>query len=153
MLIEKSVNLLQQLQNDHLLMAIVDDDPNQLMLLKRNLIKLGISEKHIMSFNDPRDLLEFVKEPTNNVAVTISDLEMPLMNGLELFIELIKLLFAGQFIVYSGADQDKIEEEKKSFPPDSFINVPIIRKTISSTHDRHQIQQILESLVCVETKK
>lgn len=152
MLIEKSVNLLQQLQNDHLLIAIVDDDPTHLMLLKRNLIKLGISEEHIIDFDDPRDLLEFVKKSTSNIAVIISDLEMPCMNGFELFTALTKVPFAGQFIIYSGADQDKIEEEKKSFPPDSFINVPIIRKTISSTHNRHQIQQILESFVCIETK-
>ncbi len=152
MLIKKSENLLQQLQNDHLLIAIVDDDTSHLMLLNRNLIKLGISEEHIISFGDPRNLLEFVKKSTSNIAVIISDLEMPCMNGLWLFIELTKVPFTGQFIIYSGAGLDIIEEEKSYFPPDSFINVPIIRKTISSTHDRHQIQQILESLVCIETK-
>jgi CheY-like chemotaxis protein len=149
--IRKSENLLQQLQNDHLLILIVDDNESDLVLLHRHLIKLGIHTDHIISFEDPQDLLNFTRENLNHIALIISDLEMPRINGLELFIELIKLLFSGQFIIYSGADQDTIEKEKKQFPADSFVNVPMVEKTASTTHDRHQLQRILESLVCVET--
>lgn len=149
--IRKSENLLQQLQNDHLLIVIIDDDSNHLMLLNRNLTKLGIFKEHIIDFDNPLNLLEFVKKTTDNIAVIISDLEMPQMNGFELFIELVKMRFAGEFIIYSGADQDSIKKDKERFPADSFVNVPIVEKTTSVIHDRHQIQHILESLICIET--
>ncbi len=150
--IEKSKNLLQQLQDNHLKIVIVDDDSSALMLLHRHLTKLGISEKHIISFDSPEDLLNFVKENLNQVAVIISDLEMSgMMSGFELFIELQKESYSGKFIIYSGADEKTIEKEKMSFPSNSFATVSIVQKTISDRHDKHQIQQILEHSVCVES--
>lgn len=63
----------------HPLIVCVDDDPEVARTLARSLKREHLNP---MSTTEPEEALEWVLE--NEVAVLISDFEMPLMNGIEL---------------------------------------------------------------------
>lgn len=68
---------------------IVDDDPDDLFILKRLLLKGGIENK-IIAFEDPSAAIDHLKLEAENAdrrfmpCVVFSDLHMPGMNGIEL---------------------------------------------------------------------
>ena len=63
----------------HPLIVCVDDDPEVARTLARSLKRANLMP---MSTTEPEEALEWVLE--NDVAVLVSDFEMPLMNGIEL---------------------------------------------------------------------
>jgi DNA-binding NtrC family response regulator len=70
----------------HPLIVCVDDDPEVARTLARSLKREQLNP---MSTTEPEEALEWVLE--NDVAVLISDFEMPLMNGIELAARVKKL--------------------------------------------------------------
>ena len=63
--------------------VIVDDDDDDHFILKRVFEKLG-NERPLLFFNDGRKVVEFLRENRERPFLILSDVNMPIMNGLEL---------------------------------------------------------------------
>ena len=76
--------------NEHIL--IVDDDPYILEVLKR-----GLKNYHLITAENGSDALQLIKN--NKIFLVLSDVRMPVMDGLELLEEIKKLHW--MFVLYS----------------------------------------------------
>jgi CheY-like chemotaxis protein len=63
--------------------VIVDDDDDDHFILKRVFEKLG-NERPLLFFNDGRKVVQFLKENKERPFLILSDVNMPIMNGMEL---------------------------------------------------------------------
>jgi CheY-like chemotaxis protein len=63
--------------------VIVDDDDDDHFILKRVFEKLG-NERPLLFFNDGRKVVEFLRENRERPFLILSDVNMPIMNGMEL---------------------------------------------------------------------
>lgn len=62
---------------------IVDDDDDDHFILKRVFEKIGNS-RPILFFNDGRKVLEYLKTTNERPFLILSDVNMPIMNGIDL---------------------------------------------------------------------
>ncbi|MDD3284023.1 MAG: hypothetical protein PHZ07_00315 [Patescibacteria group bacterium] len=149
--VKKSKNLLHQLQQGGLCIAIIDDNLGDLELLKYALQKIDIPNTSILVFHDDyKELLKAVESNQKIVAI-ISDLEMTETNGFVLLKKLKSIFYPGAFIIYSGCTETKIQEMKDEFlhGVDFSTDIIVLEKTSSMLHNRHQIKEKLESLLYV----
>lgn len=63
--------------------VIVDDDDDDHFILKRVFEKLG-NERPLLFFNDGRKVVEFLRDNKERPFMILSDVNMPIMNGIEL---------------------------------------------------------------------
>jgi CheY-like chemotaxis protein len=63
--------------------VIVDDDDDDHFILKRVFEKLG-NERPLLFFNDGRKVVQYLKENKERPFLILSDVNMPIMNGMEL---------------------------------------------------------------------
>lgn len=68
--------------NTKILILIVDDNEGERFLIRRSLIKLGISEDSILTAKDGEEGLDLITE--HEPEVVLLDLNMPKVTGLEL---------------------------------------------------------------------
>jgi CheY-like chemotaxis protein len=62
---------------------LVDDDPDDLDLVKRILIKLNV-ENEVRAFSDAEQVLAYLRSTTEKPFLFICDINMPIISGLEL---------------------------------------------------------------------
>jgi CheY-like chemotaxis protein len=63
--------------------VIVDDDDDDHFILKRVFEKIG-NDRPILFFNDGRKVLEYLKATGERPFLILSDVNMPIMNGIDL---------------------------------------------------------------------
>jgi CheY-like chemotaxis protein len=67
----------------HKPIVIVDDDDDDHFILKRVFEKIG-NDRPILFFNDGRKVLEYLKTTGERPFLILSDVNMPIMNGIDL---------------------------------------------------------------------
>lgn len=82
--------------------AVIDDSPTALNYMALALRKLGI--KQITTTTNAVEALQWIKNDPNKYSVVITDLNMPVMDGMELVKELGMLQYPGSIIISSEMD-------------------------------------------------
>jgi CheY-like chemotaxis protein len=62
---------------------LVDDEQVEKEVMENALLKLGW-EKNLMHFTNPYDALDYLRATKDEIFIVISDMEMPIMTGLQL---------------------------------------------------------------------
>ncbi len=117
---------------------LIDDEPNLLKLLKRPLSKSGhlITEAH--DGKQGWDL--FLKHP-NTFDVIITDIEMPVLNGVELLKRLREKDYHIPVIIMTGHEDIQFSIETLRFGAFDFLLKPFKAKELLSVLDKLEIVQ------------
>lgn len=86
------------LESDKPLIAVVDDEKEITELLAEELE----SEYQVIQFNVPQRFIEAIKTNVINPAVLVTDLKMPVINGLEMLKQLSEIGFSIPTVMFSG---------------------------------------------------
>ncbi len=135
--------------NNNTSLLIVDDEPGILELLTA---VFKTETKNITTANDGKQALALFKQ--GHFDVIISDVSMPEMDGLELFISIQEVRNNTPFIFVSGEDDDKIIIKALKLGARDFISKPIKINQIKNVFDKcmreiilkKQNQQLIKSL-------
>ena len=123
---------------------IVDDDQGTLNALKAGLISYGYQVLLAQDGHQGLQIIKSLMSSTEPVALLVTDLRMPNMNGLEL-IRLTRQIIPGLAVILMTAYGDKhIIEEVKKLDDCGYINKPfspeslqeMIRKVCSFSSER-----------------
>jgi len=79
---------------------LVDDDPTNLMLMRLCLRDLGFT--NLLAAANGKEALDIYSGEEGEIALIISDLQMPGMRGDELFWELKRLEYSVRFLLCTG---------------------------------------------------
>ena len=90
---------------------IIDDDPFVLRMLARQLVRLGCDQ--VLPFSSARDALAAMSEGDTSVGLTICDLQMPEMDGVQFVGELGRIGYSGALAVASGEDGRILQTAEK----------------------------------------
>jgi len=88
-------------------LLFVDDEEINLLLFKMSFS----GHYNIMTTDSPLKALEMIKE--NNIKVVITDYKMPVMNGMELILEIKKIQPKIIFIILSGYFEAEVNLERE----------------------------------------
>lgn len=88
------------------ILLFVDDEEINLLLFRMSFS----GHYNIMTTDSPLNALELIKE--NDIRVVITDYKMPVMNGMELILEIKKIKPQTVFIVLSGYFESEVKIEK-----------------------------------------
>jgi len=95
---------------------IVDDDPDDQFLSQRTLQKFELTND-IIVFNNGKDALEFLQQPSVNPFLILCDIDMPVMNGVqmrEMMCKNEKLLNQNTPFIFLSASVQKDDSRKTS---------------------------------------
>lgn len=126
----------QKLNKDSILILIVEDEPNNLFLMKKLLCFEGVDKDHILSCNkDPIDLLLNIDK---NIDLIFLDIHLPKKDGYEILKELKSNDKTKNSIVIaltaSVMNQDIEKAKEAGF--DGFIGKPIDGRHFSQTFSK-----------------
>lgn len=108
--------------------AWIDDEKPLVAMGCQMLKSLGYSP---IGFTDPEELLEAVTDSPATYKVIISDLNMPLVNGLDLFERLKVISSTIPFILCTGFSEDVNSRNAKERGLDSFLMKPVRKYDIA----------------------
>lgn len=69
-----------KIKDEHII--VVEDDLDDQFLIERIFERIGVSSPRF--FNNGKEALDYLKQTTDKILLIISDINMPIMNGLEL---------------------------------------------------------------------
>ena len=87
--------------------VVVDDEEMVEEYLEAFLRKADYRE---ISFNDPREAFDFIKEHRDEIRLVIADLNMPQMTGVQLGEEMMKVVSGIPVILFTGQDPPPLVE-------------------------------------------
>jgi DNA-binding NtrC family response regulator len=106
---------------------IVDDELNILALLAM-IISEEKTNHHVTTTSNPLEVLELVK--TEDYDLVISDLKMPVMDGVELITEIRKMDSNIPILIITGSDSIKSAQEAIQKGAYNYITKPFRREQI-----------------------
>jgi PAS domain S-box-containing protein len=112
------------------LVLIVDDEENIRSLAQATLAKFGY---RTLTATDGKDALAVYSQNAQDIAVVLTDMAMPHMDGVALIRALRKVDAAIRIIAMSGLTSDETEAELKRLNVDAFIAKPYSAETLLKT--------------------
>jgi len=113
--------------------VVIDDSPTIRVSVELALKQLGLPIMQAENGQDALDKIKSIKEAGDDVAICISDINMPVMSGLEFIAEFRKLdKFAPVVVLTTEAEKDMIQKGKeagasgwiiKPFQAEDLLNV------------------------------
>ncbi|HPP96402.1 MAG TPA: response regulator [Spirochaetota bacterium] len=113
--------------------VVIDDSPTIRVSVELALKQLGLPIMQAENGQDALDKIKSIKEAGDDVAICISDINMPVMSGLEFIAEFRKLdKFAPVVVLTTEAEKDMIQKGKeagasgwiiKPFQAEDLVNV------------------------------
>ena len=139
------------------------DDEDLIRQSIKNKIKVP-DIKVVFDSDDGQNLINYVKENGPwSIDIALIDIEMPLMNGLDLILQLKEINPDIHFIIITGHDDFKYMQKAIRLGVDDYILKPIIpdilnevfNKCITKIKQRERIlrQQCIDSLACYVANK
>lgn len=123
--------------NQNLNFLVIDDDPFMLLLIRKQLENLGANS--IKTCSSANEALGLMREPNSNVDIIISDLNMPGMDGVELFRHLTQLQLNFGIILISAVES-RILETVRNLAVRLRLN---ILGTLSKPFDITQLKNLI----------
>lgn len=123
--------------NQNLNFLVIDDDPFMLLLIRKQLENLGANS--IKTCSSANEALGVMQEPNSNVDIIISDLNMPGMDGVELFRHLTQLQLNFGIILISAVES-RILETVRNLAVRLSLN---ILGTLSKPFDITQLKTLI----------
>lgn len=122
--------------------VVVDDSEAIRLVVENELKELGV--RQVECFADARDALNYIKKSTSPVEGVLTDLQMPLMDGLEFIEALGKQRYRGGVVVISG-----MEERIVKLAVDIALSYQVrlvgsVEKPIASEKLAQQLQRIVQ---------
>lgn len=112
---------------------VIDDSPTIRVSVEMALKQLGLSIKQAENGQDALDKIGQIKSEGSEIAICISDINMPVMNGLEFIAEFRKVdKFTPVVVLTTEAEKDVIQKGKeagasgwiiKPFQAEDLLNV------------------------------
>ena len=112
---------------------VIDDSPTIRVSVEMALKQLGLSIKQAENGQDALDKISQIKAEGSEIAICISDINMPVMNGLEFIAEFRKVdKFTPVVVLTTEAEKDIIQKGKeagasgwiiKPFQAEDLLNV------------------------------
>ena len=113
--------------------VVIDDSPTIRVSVELALKQLGLPIMQAENGQDALDKIKSIKEAGDDVAICISDINMPVMSGLEFIAEFRKIdKFAPVVVLTTEAEKDMIQKGKeagasgwiiKPFQAEDLVNV------------------------------
>ncbi|HOK03615.1 MAG TPA: response regulator [Spirochaetota bacterium] len=113
--------------------VVIDDSPTIRVSVELALKQLGLPIMQAENGQDALDKIKSIKEAGDDVAICISDINMPVMSGLEFIAEFRKIdKFAPVVVLTTEAEKDMIQKGKeagasgwiiKPFQAEDLLNV------------------------------
>ncbi len=113
---------------------VVEDVPSMRQLLVRLLQEIGFS--YVISSEDGADALKRMESATQPIDIVVSDIEMPIINGIE-FIQMMRnnsdsMIAETPVIVVTGHSEERNLFDAVRAGVHGFIVKPVSRKTLES---------------------
>ncbi|HOP62919.1 MAG TPA: response regulator [Spirochaetota bacterium] len=113
--------------------VVIDDSPTIRVSVEMALKQLGLPVKQAENGRDALDKISQIKDEGSEIAMCISDINMPVMNGLEFISEFRKMdKFTPVVVLTTEAEKDVIQKGKeagasgwiiKPFQAEDLLNV------------------------------
>ena len=116
---------------------VADDEPDILELLKEMIVRMGFN---VMTAANGHAALDMFKQGKEAICMAILDIQMPDMDGKQIFLEMKQLKPDLKVLISSGYDQKTALSELGSNEPDGFIQKPY-----GFTALRKKVMEILEA--------
>jgi CheY-like chemotaxis protein len=116
---------------------VADDEPDILELLKEMIVRMGFN---VMTAANGHSALDMFKQRKEAICMAILDIQMPDMDGKQIFLEMKQLKPDLKVLISSGYDQKTALSELGSNEPDGFIQKPY-----GFTALRKKVMEILEA--------
>lgn len=122
---------------------IIDDDPISIIILKKNLELIAISEE-IVTFSNGKDAFnhlekEFLK---NEQYVIFLDINMPEMNGWE-FLNKVEHLITSQntsiYLLTSSINKADMEKAKQFLLIEKYLSKPICKEVLIEIKEKNKL--------------
>ena len=115
---------------------VVDDHEDIADLVKGHLLKDGYS---VHEFYDPLMALDYFRQNPKKIALVITDVRMPSMNGIELVSRIKEIKQDVKAILISSFDRDTIDNEINRFNVEivEIFRKPILLKKLGLSVDKH----------------
>lgn len=124
-------------------LLIIDDDPISILILKKNLEIIAISQE-IITFNNGKEAFNHLEKINlnNNKYVIFLDINMPVMNGWEFLNKVDRLITLQNTTIYLLTSSiNKADMEKaKQFPLiKKYISKPICKDVLKEIKEKNKI--------------
>lgn len=114
-------------------MMVVDDEPLTREYLRKNVPLLSSRWEVSSEAMDGKEALDLIKE--SNVDLIVTDIKMPVMDGLELCREVSKEYPKIKIVILSGYDEFEFARKAIKYGVKDYILKPIVREELKSILD------------------
>ena len=128
---------------------LVDDDPNDIFLMRRLLTKAGVKNP-VVSFGDGEELLGFLRPATQEgagtpglrTAIVFLDLKMPKLDGFEAlrWIRMQKVLKDLPVVILSGSEEPRDIKKAKELGATAYLTKHPEVETLVRVFSTHAAQ-------------
>jgi EAL domain-containing protein (putative c-di-GMP-specific phosphodiesterase class I)/CheY-like chemotaxis protein len=122
---------------------VVDDEPFALKLLERQLTQLG---HEVIPYENAREALGILEAGDHVIDVVFSDLQMPVMDGVDFVRQLVQAGYNGHLVLVSGEDPRILKSAEKLASAHGLR----VLGSLSKPATREQVQQRLEAPATAE---
>lgn len=122
---------------------IIDDDPISIIILKKNLELIAISEE-IVTFSNGKDAFNHLEKEylKNEQYVIFLDINMPEMNGWE-FLNKVEHLITSQntsiYLLTSSINKVDMEKAKQFLLIEKYLSKPICKEVLIEIKEKNKL--------------
>lgn len=122
---------------------IIDDDPISIIILKKNLELIAISEE-IVTFSNGKDAFNHLEKEylKNEQYVIFLDINMPEMNGWE-FLNKVEHLITSQntciYLLTSSINKADMEKAKQFLLIEKYLSKPICKEVLIEIKEKNKL--------------
>ena len=122
---------------------IIDDDPISIIILKKNLELIAISEE-IVTFSNGKDAFNHLEKEylKNEQYVIFLDINMPEMNGWE-FLNKVEHLITSQntsiYLLTSSINKADMEKAKRFLLIEKYLSKPICKEVLIEIKEKNKL--------------